>query len=835
MALLHLLSTLQVIASSSQSQVHRHPPYIDWSHIWQTTSEFIPTDPLSPTEASPEHEPEKDPPQKETDPGTHSGFDLKPGGDPEYRPRGVLDTQSAGGSQIAILVILSVFAITIALFSVWCVLRSRGRLFGTKTPRKDVLYSMERKSDSAIGSSFATTEWEEIAITKVSDPWLLLEHLQYHQKKDALDESYSISYGGLPATTGSPEYTDPSAVLIPQSRIVDQEGDRVELPLMTTVNVLDQTHCDNDDRRDPSFTNMCSRAGYGRTRSNGRLKPRPGAVPTDHAGNSLAVPTDSPLPESKSISPSSFQFGVRFDYWAEGDGSVLSDLPCISPIKDSLRAEVTNSENDLFISTETWNMLYAKAQGLKRRMYADGKSSLAVYARNRPYYNRKFGIAAGEQLSLEHILAIILYSDCTEVQRYFKEQTRRFSREESIDVARKNMKFAIWFRLLYEAVWLFGDELKPGERVYHGIDCELMFEKLEYNFYAPLSTSTSLNAAGAFMKNDEVCSNQGILLELVNGESIGQKYLSMESFSSFPEEREYLFFGPTLKIQNLYRKEPATSQYIHYGALMEMYNFYLNLINGDELSRVPRIKWCCKTTLNVVRKHMRYLEGKADSDDFEKYVERLFLNFTDSPSRIWINVEQLEYLRDSITMKKNANKQLVDLFIHFEDDGGYELGPYLRSLIKSPMTNIEEIGFAKQWDQTASVENWKDIILGSGHWHYRIDHDSNRKVLFSGLLVAGQRGYGQEEMVGFIWKLADCGQSGGSLMVSVQLWCPQIDYYVQFWNVKMSEADDSEDGVRMAGKTALFPRSRVYSLDADQFEWRVIFKVHPKLKRQRTL
>jgi len=166
--------------------------------------------------------------------------------------------------------------------------------------------------------------------------------------------------------------------------------------------------------------------------------------------------------------------------------------------------------------------------------------------------------------------------------------------EKFEDIAKKNSKFHHWFRLLYEVIWLFGDELKPEQKIYHGLSFQPMFDKLEYNFNAPLSTTTDLNVAMDFCNKS--LNNNGVILELVNGESMAQPYLSMERFSKFPEEKEYLFFGPTLQIKNIYTLQPETSEYTHFENTMDVYNFYLKLLNGNDVSRMTmkKLKWCCK-------------------------------------------------------------------------------------------------------------------------------------------------------------------------------------------------------------------------------------------------
>ena len=68
-----------------------------------------------------------------------------------------------------------------------------------------------------------------------------------------------------------------------------------------------------------------------------------------------------------------------------------------------------------------------------------------------------YGIDKGKLLSLEHLLAIILYTDWSELCTNFTKTFRRHNYYQSIEFVRKeNAEYAIWSRLLREVVEYWG-------------------------------------------------------------------------------------------------------------------------------------------------------------------------------------------------------------------------------------------------------------------------------------------------------------------------------------------------------------------------------------------
>ena len=109
----------------------------------------------------------------------------------------------------------------------------------------------------------------------------------------------------------------------------------------------------------------------------------------------------------------------------------------------------------------------------------------------------KYGISLNAPISMQHLYAMKLYTDCSWLCKIFCEAFRmkkvsetEYERIESVQ--RRNEKIANWAALLMETVQCYG-ELRAGKRSYfRGIDAEFVFKRFVSRFDAPLSTTTEV-------------------------------------------------------------------------------------------------------------------------------------------------------------------------------------------------------------------------------------------------------------------------------------------------------------------------------------------------------
>eukprot|EP01084_Bolivina_argentea_P146011 255788_1 len=128
----------------------------------------------------------------------------------------------------------------------------------------------------------------------------------------------------------------------------------------------------------------------------------------------------------------------------------------------------------------------------------------------------KRGKYIGKNMELLHVMAILLYCNYDELQRHFRSTFRRKHKNESdSDVRKRHGNYFWWGKLLHEAIYCFGKDIKTENiRVYHGLQEKLLFSQFEACFYSPLSTTTDLNIANSFQGSND----NGIILKLVKSE-----------------------------------------------------------------------------------------------------------------------------------------------------------------------------------------------------------------------------------------------------------------------------------------------------------------------------
>lgn len=206
-----------------------------------------------------------------------------------------------------------------------------------------------------------------------------------------------------------------------------------------------------------------------------------------------------------------------------------------------------------------------------------------------------------------------------------------------------------------------------------------------------------------------------------------------------------------------------------------------------------------------------------------------------------INPASLKWLRDAFVVKRGSNIKVVDDLVRFNDDGefcGY--GPYIEMLLKN--TNIERVGEVAlfEWKLNASMifETLnKGEMLMSGRWMCPVvAENKNLSVIFTAQLFANQNGFTdddkkeeyREEMCGFTVQLHSDNNFGESLMVSVDIVCPEIKFSTRIFDVLMSMKNSVKAGVRRIGHSVMFPLSKIKlyteKRNGDDLFWRVSIK-----------
>ena len=113
--------------------------------------------------------------------------------------------------------------------------------------------------------------------------------------------------------------------------------------------------------------------------------------------------------------------------------------------------------------------------------------------------HKKYDIPIGTPISINHLIALKLYTDHIYVQMEFKKHCKRYGDRESLkDFIERNSEIAHWCRYIKECCMFYG-ELMPGKmRVYVILKHKLLFKSMQQVFECPISTTTEQKMAEQF-------------------------------------------------------------------------------------------------------------------------------------------------------------------------------------------------------------------------------------------------------------------------------------------------------------------------------------------------
>eukprot|EP01084_Bolivina_argentea_P194680 334059_1 len=265
-----------------------------------------------------------------------------------------------------------------------------------------------------------------------------------------------------------------------------------------------------------------------------------------------------------------YRFGQQFYYWDYFRHCDVEDVCtpgyryyhwCVSPKHKTLKQELTDN-NIARISYGQWNNEYRKAS-LYRAMHYCRKIISEIQQHPHPHLNtEKFGIANGEQISINHLISIIIYCSYSHLSAKFSETFRRLKKtndtkqEEEVklndisslrnincavendnSLKQRNSNFYFLSKYINEAVNIYSKQSKDVDmmRFYHGIDKEMIFNSMKGFMYQPLSTTSVYEVAINFSMNS------GMVVEINCHPN--SRYFDCAWISDYPSERELLFIS----------------------------------------------------------------------------------------------------------------------------------------------------------------------------------------------------------------------------------------------------------------------------------------------------
>eukprot|EP01084_Bolivina_argentea_P053580 98359_1 len=248
-------------------------------------------------------------------------------------------------------------------------------------------------------------------------------------------------------------------------------------------------------------------------------------------------------------------------------------------------------------------------------LYQKGINWMAIYHNNIPKVVRESprapngrddlfrigDLKIGDEISIQHIMVIMSYTNNTDLQRKYKkgfiaDNLTRFS------------EVGHWARILYESIFFFGDVFKfQNDTVYHGVNTKLAFNIVGTRFNVPTSTTTSIIVAQNFAKS------QGVILELfrATGDDFCNVYFEVYSkyiLTDYPNERERIIYGTLLGFKNIIYLD-IHQQFDHKQTTAALY-LYQQIIYTK--AYIYRENICTEDIQNILVTLMQQLMEKGD-------------------------------------------------------------------------------------------------------------------------------------------------------------------------------------------------------------------------------
>ena len=285
----------------------------------------------------------------------------------------------------------------------------------------------------------------------------------------------------------------------------------------------------------------------------------------------------------------SFRYGAYLEYWREGHSN------SVSPKYKDLREEMTNN-NVVRISSEKYDELYVKAEELL--------INRPLVAKQVGNSNKICGIKDGSTASVEHIIALLIYTDFQYHQCELKKQCRKLSANEPLrELIRRNSEIYHWCKLIKELCIFYGETMGKDDVLYSGMGEYLMFDSLCTRFECPISTSTKLDVATRFAKG-------AIILKFRRG-SANTKTLDVTEYSCFgKDESERLVAGSSLQIVDILINKKSHKTYI---SALKMLEQIMNghFIDGDDkitLELISLLRYAVSPTLTDKLKNLNLMD-----------------------------------------------------------------------------------------------------------------------------------------------------------------------------------------------------------------------------------
>ena len=209
----------------------------------------------------------------------------------------------------------------------------------------------------------------------------------------------------------------------------------------------------------------------------------------------------------------------------------------IEPKHGSMKEEILNPSNRDSINIIQYQSVLTKAV---HQYKAIGHTIHGAI----PGWQIVYNLPTGSKISLQHIFAVMVYTDFTNLSAAFSATYRKLTTTESDRKWKsRHREYAHFARLLREAVECWGtfiEDVPHLTKFYHGISRRMVFKHFMARFCGPTSCSLRLDIATTFASQGQ--NGDGIVITFKNNR-MAVPFFWCKNWSNFPWEEELLFLG----------------------------------------------------------------------------------------------------------------------------------------------------------------------------------------------------------------------------------------------------------------------------------------------------
>ena len=181
---------------------------------------------------------------------------------------------------------------------------------------------------------------------------------------------------------------------------------------------------------------------------------------------------------------------VRTEWWDRGNKGYVCSEWYIPAKYNDIADEILNNE----IATLSMSVFKSdvKKAEMKLKLRESKKKTANVY------FEGVYGIAKDSPIALNHVLALLLYNNNTELCSEFSATFRRtVSSESDGEMKARHSNYHFFGKYLREFVEVFGEEYCDLNHatLYHGISIEMFFQDCNPKICGPMSTTTCKSVA----------------------------------------------------------------------------------------------------------------------------------------------------------------------------------------------------------------------------------------------------------------------------------------------------------------------------------------------------